>query len=380
MKGSIFGFAFVLILVFAAQIFAQGKCFTEEEAKKIITSINATAKAPENKKAREELLKMLAARSEMNLRIAESQDKNQKLIGEASRMGENHLLRVCQLIRENGWLTNEMVGDDAATGVLSLLRSSRSPELQKEFFPVLSAATEKGLVAKGNLAWLIDSIRVSAGQPQIFGTQNHVKNDLIYLYPILNEERVDKWRALYNLPPLAAFIKELEVRYQTVVIKSPRLPAAPVLKQPSKNGETSVFGLEDDENEVVKVETQLVNMNVRVLNEDLSVAGNLSLKKEDFEVFEDGKEQEVAFFSATDKPFDLILLLDLSGSLKGKLDLIIESAQRFVQAARPSDRVAIVIFTHETKIVADLTTDKKILLEKLKGISARGGSKVWDAL
>jgi VWFA-related protein len=382
MKLSIWGFAVVvLILIFSAQVQAQGKCFTEEEAKKIINSINAPQKASENKKLREELLKMQSARSELNLRVIENWEKNQKLVAEANQMGEAHLLRLCQIIKENGWLTNEIIGEDAVAAALSVVRNNKSFELQKEFFPVLSAAAEKGLVSKANLAWLIDSIRLGGGQPQIFGTQSYVKNGMIYLHPILNEERLDKWRALYDLPTLAAFIKELEVRYQTVVIKSPRLPVPPVLKQAAKTGgETSALGLEDDENEVVKVETKLVNLNVRVLNEDLSSAANLNLKKEDFSVFEDGKEQEIAFFSTTDKPFDLILVLDLSGSTKDKLDLIIESAQRFVQAARPTDRIAVVTFTHEAKVVAELTTDKKNLLEKVKGISAKGGSKVWDAL
>jgi VWFA-related protein len=384
MKGSIFGFTVVLILAFSAQARAQGKCFTEEEAKKIVGSVNAPPKASENKKVREELLKMQATRGELNLKAVENGEKNPKLIAEANQMGEAQMLRLCQIIKENGWLTNEMVGEDAVAAALSLIRNNKAFELQKEFFPVLAAAAEKGLISKANLAWLIDGIRLGAGQPQIFGTQSHVKNEMIYLYPILNEERLDKWRALYDLPPFAAFIKELEVRFQMVVIKSPRLPAPPVLKQQAKTSETSPLGLElgleDDENEVVKVETQLVNMNVRVLGEDLSSAANLNLKKEDFAVFEDGKEQEIAFFSTADKPFDLILLLDLSGSLKGKLDLIIESAQRFVQAARPTDRVGVVIFTHEAKVVADLTPDKKALLEKIKGIKALGGSKVWDGL
>lgn len=383
MKRSIFGFAvFVLILVFSAQARAQGRCFTGEEAKKIVDSINAPQKTPENKKLREELLKMQATRVELNLKAVENGEKNPKLIAEANQSGENQLLRLCQIIKENGWLTNETVGEDAVAIVLSLVRNNKAFDLQKEFFPVLSAAAEKGLVSKANLAWLIDSIRLGGGQPQVFGTQSHVKNEIIYLYPILNEEKLDKWRALYDLPPLTEFIKDLQVRYQTVVIKAPRLPAPPVLKQPaSKNGEPSAPGLQEEENEVVKVETQLVNMNVRVLNEDLSSAGNLNLKKEDFAVFEEGQEQEIAFFSTTDKPFDLILLLDLSGSLKGKQDLIIESAQRFVQAARPSDRIAVVTFTHEAKTIADLTSDKKVLLEKIKGINAaKGGSKVWDAL
>ena len=380
MKGTIFTSTIVLMLAFSAQAFAQAKCFTEEEAKKIISSIGAPPKASENKKLREELLKMQAARGELNQKVSENAEKNPKLIVESNQMGEAHLVRLCQIVKENGWLTNEMVGEDAVAAALAIVRNNKAFELQKEFFPVLASASEKGLIAKGNVAWLIDSIRLGAGQPQIFGTQSYVKNETIYLYPILNEERIDKWRALYDLPPLNNFIKDLEVRYQTIVIKSPRLPVPPSLKQQANSEETSALGLKDEENEVVMVETKLVNLNVRVLNEDLTNAGNLNLKKEDFAVIEDGQEQEIAFFSTTDKPFDLILLLDLSGSTQEKQGLIIESAKRFVRASRPSDRIAIVTFTHEVKIVADLTTDKKILLEKIKGIGGRGGSKVWDAL
>jgi Ca-activated chloride channel family protein len=402
MKRWILGFAaavaaaVVLIPVFPAPVFAQqGKCFTAEEAKKIIDSINAppAPQETENIKLREELLKMQADRVRLYQKLVENpaEENNQKLVAEVSRTSENHLLRLCQIVRENGWLTSRLVGEDAMAAALTIVRNNKAAALQKEFFPVLEAAAQKGLIGKSNLAWLIDSIRLGAGQPQIFGTQSYLKNEMIYLYPVLNEERLDKWRALYDLPPMADFIKDLEVRNQTVVIKSPRLPAAPVLKQQPKDGdgssgsdETSVAGLSDDENEVLKVETQLVNLNVRVLSEDLPAAaagaGNPNLKKEDFEILEDGQPQEITFFSTTDKPFDLILLLDISVSLKGKQDLIIESAQRFIQAARPTDRIAIVTFTHEMRVVADLTADKKVLLEKVRGINGRGGSRVWDAL
>ncbi|MDQ3801273.1 MAG: VWA domain-containing protein [Acidobacteriota bacterium] len=391
--------AVVLIPVFSAHVFAQqqqGRCLTAEDAKKIIDSINAppaatATRASENIKLREELLKMQDDRREMNLKVVENWEKNQKLLAESNRMSEAQMLRLCQIVRENGWLTKESVGEDAAAAALAIVRNNKAFELQKEFFPVLEAAVQKGLAAKSNLAWLIDTIRLGSGHPQIFGTQSYFRDEMIYLYPIQNEDRLDRWRALYGLQPMADFIKDLEVRHQTVVIKSPRLPAPPVLKQqPAKESGGAageVPDLTDDENEVLKVETQLVNLNVRVLNEDSSpaaaaaAAANLNLKKEDFEVLEDGQPQEISFFSTTDQPFDLILLLDLSGSLKGKQDLIIESSRRFIQAARPSDRIAIVTFTHEAQMVADLTADKKVLLEKVKTIKAPGGgSKVWDAL
>lgn len=372
-----------MILGFSQKIFGQGKCFNDEEAQKIISSINAPPKPIENKKLREELLKMQDARALLNQKILDNWEKNQKLIAEADQLGEKNLLRLCQIVKEHGWLTVDSIGEDGVRAALFVIRDNRAFELQKEFFPILAAAVEKGYVARGNLAWLIDSIRVGAGAPQIFGTQTRIKDEMFYLYPILNEERIDKWRALYGLPPLAVFIKEMEVRYRMPVIKSPRLPVSPASKSKTalpKAEDSSALNSDANESDVLKIETKIVNLNVRVLNEDLSAVGNLSLKKEDFAVYEDADEQEITFFSATDTPFDLILLLDLSGSTATKLDLIIESAKRFVEAARPSDRIAIVTFTHEVRIVADLTADKKILLEKVKEIKDWGGSKVWDGL
>jgi VWFA-related protein len=393
MKVSITGFVIFLMLSFSSTIFAQpqqqGKCFTEAEAKKLIDSINAELPKPatENKKLREQLLKMQDARRLLNQKISENWEKSEKLIAEANQLSENQMLQLCGILKEHGWLTKDLIGEDAVASILFLIRNNKSPHLQRELFPVLLAATEKGYIGKGNLASVIDNIRVGAGMPQIFGTQTYVKDETFYLYPILNEERVDKWRALYNLPPLAAFIKEMEVLFQSAVIKSPRLPVPPVLKQAEKPSAPKteekaavVPGIIDDENEVLTIETRIVNLNVRVLNEDLSPAAGLNLKKEDFAVFEGAEEQEIQFFSTTDTPFDLILLLDLSGSTEDKLDLIVESAKRFIEAARPTDRIAIVTFTHESKVVSDFTTDKKTLRERIEKINQRGGSKVWDGL
>lgn len=381
MRSSILGLAIILALALSPSIFGQGKCFTPEEASRIINSINRPPLPSENKKLRLELLKMAEARAELNLRIIDNPEKTEKLTVEANRMGDTHLLRLCKMIKENGWLTEQTVSTDGAAAALFLIKNNKTLELQKEFFPVLAAAAAKGLIGRGNLAAMIDTIRVAGGLPQLFGTQTRIKNDVFYLYPVLNEERIDRWRAFYDLPPLAVFIKDLEVRYRMLVMKSPRLPVPPGSTPILPKGEESAdFKPETDEDEILKVETKIVNMNVRVLNEDLSAAGDLNLKKEDFAVFENEIEQEISFFSAADKPFDLVLLLDLSGSTEGKQDLIIESAKRFIEAARAADRIALIVFTHEARIVADLTADKKILLEKTREIKAAGGSKIWDGL
>jgi len=105
-----------------------------------------------------------------------------------------------------------------------------------------------------------------------------------------------------------------------------------------------------------------------------------TLEQKDFQVFEDGKPQEIAFFAAADAPFDLVLLLDISGSTSNKLKLIRRSAKRFVEATRPVDRIAIATFTDQV-ILNDFTRDRKQLKKNIDDIDdAFGGTNFWDAL
>jgi len=88
----------------------------------------------------------------------------------------------------------------------------------------------------------------------------------------------------------------------------------------------------------------------------------------------------VSFFAATDVPFDLVLLIDLSGSTSGKRNLIRKTTQHFIEAARPGDRLAIVTFTDTPTIVSPLTDDRAKLSDAAKNIGGTGASYVWDAL
>ena len=96
---------------------------------------------------------------------------------------------------------------------------------------------------------------------------------------------------------------------------------------------------------------------------------------------EDGKPQEIAFFAAADAPFDLVLLLDLSGSNKKKLKMIKSSAKRFVDSARPIDRIAVVTFTDRPALYSTFTLDRKKLKRSIDDIDeAVGGTNFWDSL
>jgi len=105
-----------------------------------------------------------------------------------------------------------------------------------------------------------------------------------------------------------------------------------------------------------------------------------SLTKEDFRVLENDQEQTVTYFASTAVPFDLVLLVDLSGSTKDKRDLIKKSTLRFIEAARPEDRLAIVTFSDTPNVVSPLTLDRTQLAASVSNMEGKGGSRVWDAV
>lgn len=135
-----------------------------------------------------------------------------------------------------------------------------------------------------------------------------------------------------------------------------------------------------DEPDTVRIETDLVNLNVSVFSRDRHHTIG-TLQQKDFMVFENGVAEEITFFASNATPFDLVLLLDLSGSTRDKLDLIRKSARRFVEAARPVDRICIITFTNAPRVVAPFTTDHAELIKRIKKIEKPvGGTNFWDAM
>jgi len=132
--------------------------------------------------------------------------------------------------------------------------------------------------------------------------------------------------------------------------------------------------------ETIRIDTDLVNLKVSVFNRN-RLQPAATLEQKDFAVLENGSPQEISFFASAETPFDLVLLLDLSGSTADKIDLIRKSAKRFVDAARPEDRIAIVTFTADMQLVSPLTLDRKALKNSIDNIEKpTGGTNFWDAL
>jgi VWFA-related protein len=132
--------------------------------------------------------------------------------------------------------------------------------------------------------------------------------------------------------------------------------------------------------ETIRIDSDLVDLKVSVLGLARNAPTPL-LEQKDFRVLEDGVPQEILFFAAADAPFDLVLLLDLSGSNSKHLKMIRNSAKRFVDAARDVDRIALVTFTDRPALYSSFTLDRRKLKKSIDDMDeAIGGTNFWDSL
>src|SRR5439155_16508346 len=92
-------------------------------------------------------------------------------------------------------------------------------------------------------------------------------------------------------------------------------------------------------------------------------------------------QQQIINFESTSAPFNLVLLVDLSGSTTRVVDLIKSAALHFVEAARPFDRIGVITFAGGQVVVSPLTTDRDALRQRITAIEKPDGStKLYDSL
>jgi VWFA-related protein len=111
-------------------------------------------------------------------------------------------------------------------------------------------------------------------------------------------------------------------------------------------------------------------------------AGRLvpDLRREDFQVFDDGKPQEITLFSSERQPITVAIMLDMSGSMVGRFLKVRESTLWFVNALLPGDRAQIGSFGEEVAISPLLTGDKRVLARVLKEeLWPLGSTPLWNA-
>ena len=191
-------------------------------------------------------------------------------------------------------------------------------------------------------------------------------------------------------PPTSVDINVITaVPARTVPLGSSESPSPPQRPELTGSKPTTAAGTpappdtgpqEISENDVIRVDTELVGLNVSVVDRGTNRGVN-GLTKEDFRLYENNAAQQIAHFESASAPFNLVLLIDLSGSTATVVELIKSAALHFVAAARPFDRIGVITFAGGQVVVSPLTSDHEALRQRIRAIQRpEGSTKLYDSV
>lgn len=135
---------------------------------------------------------------------------------------------------------------------------------------------------------------------------------------------------------------------------------------------------EIDPGDVIRVKTTLVNSPVLVIGRNGKFVPNLS--RDDFEIFEDGFKQEIAYFAPVETPITVALLIDTSRSTVFNLVDIQDAAIAFIDRMRMGDRALVVTFADDLAVLAEPTSDREVLRRAIRSARPGGATRVYDAV
>jgi len=162
-----------------------------------------------------------------------------------------------------------------------------------------------------------------------------------------------------------------------VLAASPALLPAQETQPPSKKLRTPE-GQEIDEDEVIKVETSEILLPVTV--RDSSGRLVTTLRREDFRVFEDGREQPLSDLRLRRVSVDVMLMIDSSSSVAPNFEDFRRAAEEFAARLADDDRVSLLKFDDRVELLQDWTASRVQLRRALRRITPGMFTRFNDAL
>jgi len=156
---------------------------------------------------------------------------------------------------------------------------------------------------------------------------------------------------------------------------------APVLKGSSQRTTTTTSPAPTTANgddEVIKIETNLVTMPVSVLDRDGRFISGL--QQRDFKIFENGVEQKLDYFQSTEQPFTVVLMIDVSPSTRFQIEQIHDAAMTFVNQLRANDKVMVVAFDEKVQVLSDPTNDRMQIRRAIQSADFGDGTSLYEAV
>src|SRR4029077_5113045 len=111
-------------------------------------------------------------------------------------------------------------------------------------------------------------------------------------------------------------------------------------------------------------------------------AGRLvpDLEQKDFEIYDEGKKQELSIFLTDVQPISVVVMLDTSGSMTANLEFLKSAAEKFVIRLLPADRAMIGSFSDKIVLSPQFTSDRDSLVRYLhEDIDFGNPTRLWDA-
>ncbi len=128
-----------------------------------------------------------------------------------------------------------------------------------------------------------------------------------------------------------------------------------------------------EQDEPVRLKSDLVSVSASVI--DPNGRAIKSLKPDDFTIYEDGVRQKIAHFAATEEPFTLLLVLDLSGSTRDDISLIKRAARNFLGELRFDDHVGVIVFSREIEMISEFTDPRAEVLTAIDRVATPAGEE-----
>ena len=132
------------------------------------------------------------------------------------------------------------------------------------------------------------------------------------------------------------------------------------------------------DDEIIRVETNLVTMPVSVLDRDGRFISGL--QQRDFKIFENGVEQKLDYFQSVEQPFTVVLLIDVSPSTQFRIDEIQNAAVTFVNQLRPGDRVMVISFDERVHVLTPPTSNRNELRNAIQQVQFGDGTSLYEAV
>jgi len=135
---------------------------------------------------------------------------------------------------------------------------------------------------------------------------------------------------------------------------------------------------QDTDTGAIRVNSNLVMLDATVKTKSGDIMANL--KKDDFEVREDGVKQKIEVFSRDELPLNIALVLDLSDSIEPFLAPLRDAATTVLETLKPDDEAALFTFSTDAQLLVPLTQDKSAIAQQIGTLKTGGTTNINDGI